>query len=522
MADLKPTPNAKLLTTTLAAAITAALLAAPAATARENEAQEGAQTQKGPNIVVIVADDLGHGDIASYGGDVPTPRIDSIAQGGVRFTAGYVTAPVCNPSRAGLMSGRYQQRWGQEFNYQTATPDGAPRSSLPQVERTLGSAMKAQGYTTGAIGKWHLGMQPGYHPLDRGFDEFFGMASGTRYVDRSWPNIHVYDGLTRFDRSQPPGDSESDDPVRNARRGLFRGREDAPLEEYVTDQLAKEAVAFIDRHRAEPFFLYVAFNAPHAPLETTDPYYQRVPQFSDERKRIHAAMIVALDDGVGRILDRLQEIGVAENTLVVFTSDNGGPEVTDADGRCNAPYVGHKRNLYEGGIRLPYMIRWPARVRAGATFTEMVSTLDLFPTLLAAAGAKPDADAARPLDGVDLLPFIARDAKKDAPEGAPPRGAPHESLFWRSGANGAVRQGRYKLIFGGAPSGGAPSGGNLVRLYDLERDPKEANDLSASMPDRVTAMRKAWDAWNAQLSPARTSGRTEDTTINGDTFRWGI
>ena len=462
-----------------------------------------ALAQTKPNVVVILADDLGHGDIGAYGGDIPTPRIDSIAQGGVRFTAGYVTAPVCNPSRAGLMSGRYQQRWGQEFNYQTTTPDGAPRNSLPQVERTLGSAMKAQGYATGAIGKWHLGMQPGYHPLDRGFDEFFGMASGTKYVERSWPGIHVYDGLARFDRSQPPGDGESDDPARTARRGLVRGRKDAPLEEYVTDQLAKEAVAFIDRHRSEPFFLYVAFNAPHAPLETTDPYYQRVAQFSDERKRIHAAMIVALDDGVGRILDRLQEIGAAENTIVVFTSDNGGPEVSDADGRCNAPYIGHKRNLYEGGIRLPYMIRWPSRVRAGGTFTEMVSTLDLFPTLLAATGAKPDTDSARPLDGVDLLPFISGDGRN---------GAPHESLYWRSGPNGAVRQGRYKLIVGGG----------LVRLYDLEKDPKESHDLSAAMADRVAALRKAWDAWNAQLSTERASGRTEETNLNGDVFRWMI
>jgi arylsulfatase A-like enzyme len=346
-------------------------------------------------------------------------------------------------------------------------------------------------------------MQPGHHPLDRGFDEFFGMASGTQYVDRSWPGIHVFDGLVRFDRSQPPGDGESDDPARLARRGLVRGREDAPLEEYVTDQLAKEAVAFIDRHREGPFFLYIAFNAPHAPLETTDVYYQRFPQFKDERKRIHAAMISALDDGVGRILDRLREIGVADDTVVVFTSDNGGPEVTDADGRCNAPYIGHKRNLYEGGIRLPFMIRWPARLRAGGTFTEMVSTLDLMPTLLAAVGAKPDTDAARPLDGVDLLPFLGSDAKK-----APP----HEALFWRSGANGAVRQGDYKLVFGGG----------VVRLYDLEEDPKESHDLSAKMADRVATLRKAWDTWNASLSSTRASARTEETTLNGDVFRWGI
>jgi arylsulfatase A-like enzyme len=456
-----------------------------------------------PNVVVIVADDLGHGDIAAYGGDIPTPRIDSIAQGGVRFTAGYVTAPVCNPSRAGLMSGRYQQRWGQEFNYQTAPPDGAPRGSLPQVERTLGAAMKAHGYATGAIGKWHLGMQPGYHPIDRGFDEFFGMASGTKYVEPSWPGVHSFGNLQRFDRSEPPGEGEREDPARLAQRGLWRGREPAQLEEYVTDQLAKEAVAFIDRHREDPFFLYVAFNAPHAPLEATDVYYQRFPQFADERKRIHAAMISALDDGVGRILDQLRKIGVEENTLVVFTSDNGGPEVSDSDGRCNAPFLGHKRNLYEGGIRLPFAMRWPARLAAGRTYDPMVSTLDLMPTLLAAAGAKPDTDAARPLDGVDLLPFLGGD-RKDA--------TPHDALFWRSGPNGAVRQGRYKLVFGG----------DVTRLYDLEKDAKESHDLSASMRDRVASMRKAWDAWNAQLSPARASARFEQTTHNGDTFRWQI
>jgi arylsulfatase A-like enzyme len=455
-----------------------------------------------PNIVLIVADDLGHGDIAAYGGDIPTPRIDSIAQGGVRFTAGYVTAPVCNPSRAGLMSGRYQQRWGQEMNEQTLPPDGSPRGALPQAERTLGAAMKAQGYATGAIGKWHLGMQPGYHPMDRGFDEFFGMASGTKYIDRAWPGVHFFDHLLRFDRAQPPGDGESEDPARLARRGLWRGREPAQLEEYVTDQLAKEAVAFIDRHRDVPFFLYVAFNAPHAPLETTDVYYQRFPQFTDERKRIHAAMISALDDGVGRILDRLQEIGAADNAIVVFTSDNGGPEVTDSDGRCNAPYLGHKRNLYEGGIRLPYIIRWPGHLAAGRTYDQMVSTLDLFPTLLAAAGAAPDGDTTTPLDGVDLLPFLAGDRKT----------APHETLFWRSGPNGAVRQGNYKLVFGG----------DVVRLYDLEQDPKESHDLSATAADRVAALRKAWDAWNAQLSSPRSSTRTEETTHNGDTFRWSI
>ena len=316
--------------------------------------------------------------------------------------------------------------------------------------------MKAQGYATGAIGKWHLGMQPGYHPMDRGFDEFFGMASGTKYIDRSWPNVHYLDGLLQFDNAQPPGEGESEDPARLARRGLMRGREPAPLEEYVTDQLAKEAVAFIDRHQDGPFFLYVAFNAPHAPLETTDEYYQRFPQFKDERKRIHAAMISALDDGVGRILDRVAASGAADNTIVVFTSDNGGPEVTDSDGRCNAPYLGHKRNLYEGGIRLPFIVRWPARLGAGVTYSEMVSTLDLLPTLLAAAGGADPGDAT-------ATARRRRSAAVSLDTGEKKQAAPHESLFWRSGPNGAVRQGRYKLVFGG----------EVARLYDLEQDPGE-------------------------------------------------
>jgi arylsulfatase A-like enzyme len=460
-----------------------------------------AEAARPPNVVLIVADDLGYGDIGAYGGDIPTPRIDSIARGGVRFTDGYVTAPVCNPSRAGLMSGRYQQRWGQEMNDQTQPPDGAPRTSLPQTETTLGAALRAQGYQTKAIGKWHLGMQPGYHPLDRGFDEFYGMASGTRYVDKSWPGVHVYENLMRFDRGEPKGDGESEDPERLARRGLLDGREPAQLEKYLTEQLADEAVDFIERNRAKPFFLYLAFYAPHAPLEVTDEYYRRFPHVADERKRIHAAMIAALDDGVGRVLDEIEAIGAAADTIVVFTSDNGGPEVTDADGRCNAPWVGHKRELYEGGIRLPFIVRWPARLAAGTTYSEMVSTLDLMPTFLAAAGAP--APEGRSLDGTDLLPFVTGERT----------GAPHDRLFWRSGPNGAARAGRYKLLVAGA----------VVRLYDLETDPRETADLSAKKPELLAELHAAWKAWNAELSKTeRTSGRTVLTTHNGDQIRWHI
>jgi arylsulfatase A-like enzyme len=458
-----------------------------------------------PNIVVILADDLGHGDLSAYGGDIATPAIDALAKAGVRFTSGYVTAPVCNPSRAGLMSGRYQQRWGQEENEQTVTPEGSPRGSLPQSQTTLGAALSKLGYRTGIIGKWHLGMQPGYHPLDRGFDEFFGMPSGTRYVDRAWPGVRAFDDLGKFDPSEPPLDEST---FANAnRRALFRGREPAELEEYVTDQFAREAVAFIDRHRAEPFFLYLAFNAPHAPLEATDAYYQRFPQFTDERKRIYAAMVSALDDGVGRVLAKLREVGVDERTLVVFVSDNGAAEYADADGKRNAPFSGHKRNLYEGGIRLPYVLRWPDRLPAGKVYSQMVSTLDLMPTLLAAAGGGPGDDSL-PLDGVDLAPFLTGERK----------GSPHDALYWRTGGNGAIRKGDWKLLMAREEG----TGKEIVRLYDLAHDAAEEHDLAGKKPAVVEEMRAAWMKWNAGLAAPRQSARTVVTRHAGDSIRWQI
>ena len=254
------------------------------------------------------------------------------------------------------------------------------------------------------------------------------------------------------------------------RRALFRGREPAELEEYVTDQFAREAVSFIDRHRAEPFFLYLAFNAPHAPLEATDVYYQRFPQFTDERKRVYAAMISALDDGVGRVLAKLREAGIEERTLVVFVSDNGAAEYADADGKRNAPFSGHKRNLYEGGIRLPYILRWPDRLPAGKIYAPMVSTLDLMPTLLAAAGGNAGSavDGGPPLDGVDLAPFLTGERE----------GPPHQALYWRTGFNGAIRQGDWKLLI--AREDG--TGKEIVRLYDLAHDAGEQHDLAGKKP----------------------------------------
>lgn len=439
-----------------------------------------------PNIVLLFADDLGYGSVSCNGGDLPTPNIDALAAGGVRFTDGYMTAPVCNPSRAGLLTGRYQQRWGKELNSQTEAPIGAPRrGTLPRSQKTIGAALKAQGYSTGAIGKWHMGVSEGHHPLDRGFDYFFGMASGTDYVDLDWPGVHH-----TLDRVGGMG-----------KGGLMRGREPAPLEEYLTDQLTREGIEFIKRHKAEPFFLYLAHYAPHTPLQVTDKYYQRFPQFKNETKRIYAGMISALDDGVGAVMDTLEQEGLLENTLVFFASDNGAAKSIDVDGRPNYPFTGHKRNLYEGGIRIPFAVQWRGVLPEGKIYEKPVSSLDIFPTALAAAGVE-DFEG-HDLDGTNLLPYLKG---KD-------NGEPHEYLFWRSGPNAVVRKGKWKLLMAGE---------SLSRLYNLDKDQGETKDRSAESPELVKEMKKAFAKWNEQMAEPRKSSRTVDTHFGGDTITWHI
>ena len=257
-----------------------------------------------PNIVLLFADDLGYGAVSAYGGaDIPTPNIDSIAANGVLFRSGYMTAPVCNPSRNGLMTGRYQQRWGKELNSQTVPPIGAARGTLGIHHTTIANALGTAGYTSGAIGKWQLGMRLLLHPLDRGFDYFYGMPSGMNYVDPAWPGVHALE-------MKPTEGSNPDRLV-----AIFRGREEVELEEYQTTQLAREGVAFIERNKHRPFFLYQAFYAPHAPMQVMDEHYQRFPDFENENRRIYAGMVSAVDDAVGMILAELSAPGSAEVLL---------------------------------------------------------------------------------------------------------------------------------------------------------------------------------------------------------------
>jgi len=409
----------------------------------------GAAPRK-PNIVVILADDLGYAGIGVQGcADIPTPHIDSIAAAGIRCTDGYVTCPVCAPTRAGLLTGRYQQRFGFEHN---PGPEAAAAANfgLPREEPTLAERLRAAGYATGMVGKWHVGYREGLRPSERGFDEFFGFLSGaTNYLP----------GRARSDR-------------------ILRGTKPVQEREYLTTAFGREAEAFIDRHATHPFFLYLAFNAVHSPLEATDAYRDRVADISDPKRRTHAAMLVAMDDAVGRTLEALRRHKLERDTLVIFLSDNGGP--TPQTTSSNAPLRGYKGQVTEGGIRVPFLLRWTGRLPAGRVYREPIASLNIVPTALAAAGAP--ASGEKRLDGVNLLPFLAGGRG----------GAPHEQLTWRFGEQAAIRKGDWKLL---------RARGGPWELYNLREDIGEKKNLASSEGRRVRELEGAWNAWNAQLKP---------------------
>jgi arylsulfatase A-like enzyme len=430
--------------------------------------QQARQAVRKPNVIFILGDDLGYCDVSMYGcREIPTPNIDSIAAAGVKFTHGYVTAPVCSPSRAGLMTGRYQHRFGFEFNagpLQRALAE--PEMGLPTSEITLAELMKRAGYATGMVGKWHLGLHDKFHPLKRGFDEYFGFLFGANmYIDPDQPGVKS---------SDPEGVGVR---IRTERNPIVRGQTPVEEKEYLTEAFAREAVAFIERHRNEPFFLYAPFNAPHTPLQATQKYFDRFPQIKDEKRRIYAAMVSALDDAVGIILKKLRDAGLEKDTLVVFTSDNGCATYT---GACtNDPLRLGKLTHFEGGYRVPFALKLPGKIKAGMVYTQPVSSLDLFPTAVALAGGKLPVD--RAYDGVDLLPYLTGKKKT----------APHEVLCWRNGENAAVRKGNWKLF----------KGGDRYWLFDLSKDIGEQQNVADKYPAVVAQLKKELAAWEARMKP---------------------
>ena len=401
-----------------------------------------------PNVIIFLSDDVGWGEYGFQGAkDIPTPHIDSIAHSGVRFTQGYVSGPYCSPTRAGLMTGRYQTRFGHEFN------STARVSGLALSETTIADRMKALGYATIAVGKWHLGMKTEFRPWQRGFDEFYGNLANT-------PFYHP----TNFVDSRV---SKEVQPVED--KGF-----------YTTDEYARRAVKFIDEHKDQPWFLYLPFNAQHAPLQAPQKYLDRFPQIQDEKRRIFAAMMSAMDDAVGQVLAKVKDLGQEEDTIVFFLADNGGP--TPQTTSSNGPLRGFKATTWEGGVRVPFAMQWKGRIKPGQTFEQPIIQLDILPTVVTAAGGV--VDPSWRLDGVDLLPYL--DGKAT--------GSPHDTLYWRFGKQWAIRHHDHKLLV-------ARGSGEDPELYNLSSDLGESQNLATKETAKLAELQKLWNAWNAEQAP---------------------
>ncbi len=436
--------------------------AASAAAVLPAAASAAAAPTRNPNIIVILTDDHGFADVRWNGcKDIPMPHIDSIAANGVRFQCGYVSHPFCSPTRAGLLTGRYQQRFGHENNPAYLPND--PTAGLPLDEITLPQVLKPAGYVSGIVGKWHLGATPAHHPLRRGFDEQFGFIGGGHDYLKAGEPGETREYLIPIEKDGQP----------------------TPLTDYLTDALSREAAAFVRRHRNDPFFLYLAYNAPHTPQQVIDKYADRFRHIADPKRQNYAAMLSAVDDGVGLLLSTLRDVGLENDTLIFFLSDNGGPLTIASNGSRNDPLRAGKSSVYEGGIRVAFAAQWRGWIPAGSVFVHPISSLDILPTAAAVGGAPLPAD--RPIDGVNLLPYLTGERS----------GPPHERLFWRMGGGTAwaVREGRLKLV--------KPAESAAPELYDLDADIGEQTDLAAKRPADAARLRQAFDRWNAQLIPPR-------------------
>jgi arylsulfatase A-like enzyme len=461
------------------------------------------QGARPPNVVVIVVDDLGYNDLTFAGGGiangaVPTPNIDGIARAGVEFTRGYTGNATCAPSRAAIMTGRYPQRFGFEF---TPAPKAFMRAiawmrrdeprppvyfadreadvpsmeeeGVPPAEITIAELLRERGYRTLGLGKWHIGEAPAMQPNAQGFDEYLGFLSGaSMYLDPDDPesvnSVQDFDPIDQFLWANL----------------VFAVRKDSGKrfepDAYMTDYLAREAASAIAANQNRPFFLYLAFNAPHTPLQALRSDYEALSGIENHTLRVYAAMIRALDRGVGTVLEALRANGLEENTLVVFTSDNGGADYVGLPD-LNKPYRGWKMTFFEGGVKTPFFVKWPARLAGGQRHHAPVAHIDIFATAAGAAGAPLPDD--RPVDGVDIVKLARGEAQ----------GRPHGAVFWRSGHYRTILADDWKLQVSERPK--------KTWLFDLNADPTEQNDLSAARPDKVAELTALLAQHEQQMAP---------------------
>lgn len=415
-----------------------------------------AKAQNAPNVIIIVSDDQGWNDVGFNGGkDIPTPHLDVLSGDGIIFDAGYAAHPYCSPSRAGLLSGRYQQKFGHENNTPYNQKD--ENAGLPLEEEILSEVLKSNGYRTGAIGKWHLGDAKKFWPTNRGFDYWYGFYGG---------------GMSYW------GDTGKKPPIAGVlKNGSIVSRDSTS---YLTDDFTKEAVKFITQEKStKPFFLYLAYNAPHAPIQAPKKYLEKTKHIEDGDRSAYAAMVVGIDEGVGQMVKALKAQGIYESTIIFFFSDNGG----HLQGASNYPFRGHKGMLFEGGIRVPFFMSYPDKLKHPHHYPHAISALDIFPTVLAAADIK----SPKSLDGINLLPYLSENTSSK----------PHPVLFWRysDGAGYAVRKDNYKMIWSGYKQDHL--------LFDLNTDPYEQTNLVAQQPEKLEELKQEFELWNKQLIPAK-------------------
>ncbi|MCC5929458.1 MAG: sulfatase-like hydrolase/transferase [Cyclobacteriaceae bacterium] len=428
-----------------------------------------AQSLQKPNVIIILTDDQGYVDVGFNGStEIPTPNIDRIAANGTVFSSGYVSYAVCGPSRAGLLTGRYQDRFGFGKN-----PLFAPNDStmgLDRAEQTLADYLKQANYTTSIIGKWHLGAHPSLRPNERGFDEFFGFLSGGHdYFPENLVFEDEYAVKRNFDAY---------------RTKLLRNHQRVEETEYLTDAFSREALSFIERNQDNPFFLYLAYNAPHAPMQATEKYLKRFTHISNEKRRTYAAMISAVDDGVGAMLDLLEKLKLEENTLVFFLSDNGGPpENTD-----NSPLRGYKGSFFEGGVRVPFAAQWKGTIPESCQYEHPVISLDIYGTVAALIGLETKNE----LDGVNLLPYLKGENMD----------VPHEALYWRNFNAGrfAIRTAQDKMT----------TEPDNQFLFDIRHDVSEKNNLAPANIGKMNELNQKIEAWKDLLKDPVFMGLMED------------
>ncbi|GAB3658859.1 hypothetical protein GCM10028791_32070 [Echinicola sediminis] len=416
----------------------------------------GQAEKKAPNVLIILSDDQGWGDVGFNGGtDIPTPHLDQLAKEGIVFSQGYASHPYCSPSRAGLLSGRYQQRFGHENNipYQNVTEN----DGLPLGELLISEYLSSNGYHTAAIGKWHLGDHNKFWPNQRGFKDWFGFYGG---------------GLDYWGNT---GNKSKEEGVR--RNGKLVAKEELT---YLTDDFTNAALDYIDEYALtdQPFFMYLAYNAPHAPIQAPSKYLEKVAYIEDGDRAAYAAMVVGMDEGIGRVIQKLKDTGEYENTLIVFYSDNGA----HLHGASSGPFRGHKGMLFEGGIRVPFLISWPKGFSGGKKYDHPISALDIFPTVVAAAGLP---EPSKELDGLNLLPYLRNIGDN-----------PKRMLYWRysDGAGYAVRDGDYKMVYSGYKED--------FFLFDIAKDPYEQENLASDFPEKLEAMKNRYRSWNQGTVPA--------------------